>query len=80
MSWFLPAIVLAAVDLLALVAIVLRAVALVRRFGVLASAYQRQLAAESALLEHRRAELLAELARRGGRTQQHGWRRSQRHT
>ena len=68
MSPYPVAIVIAAVALLALAALVARAVALVRRFGVLVAAYRRQLAAESALLEHRRAALAAELARRRGRT------------
>jgi hypothetical protein len=67
-SWYVPAIVLAAADLVALIALTARAVTLSRRFRVLAGAYRRHLAAESALLEHRRAELLAELARRRGRT------------
>lgn len=67
-SPYLVAIVIAAVALLALVVLVVWAVALVRRFGVLVAAYRRQLAAESALLEHRGAALAAELARRRGRT------------
>ena len=69
MSSYLPAIVVAAVALLALILLVARAVVLMRRFSVLASAYRRQLAAESAMLEHRRASLLADLAsrRRGTR-------------
>jgi hypothetical protein len=58
------AVVVAAAGLLGLVLVVARAVVLVRRFGVLATAYRRQLAAEAALLEHRRTGLLAELARR----------------
>jgi hypothetical protein len=61
---YLLAVIVAAVGLLGLVLIVLRAVVLVRRFGVLASAYRRTVAAEAALLEHRRAGLLAEIARR----------------
>jgi len=66
--YLVAAIVLAGLALLALVLLTIRAVALVRQFAVLASAYRRQLAAESAMLEHRRADLMAELASRGGRT------------
>lgn len=68
MSPYLTAVVIAGLALLVLLLLVVRAVALVRRFGELANAYRRQLAAESARLEHRRAELQAELASRRGRT------------
>ncbi len=67
MSSYLPAIVIAVVALLGLALLAVRTVVLVRRFATLARAYQRQLAAESAALEHRRMELMAELARRTGR-------------
>lgn len=67
MSPYVLAIVIAGLALLALALIVARAVHLTRRFAALAGAYRRQLAAESAMIEHRRAELLAELARRKGR-------------
>ena len=77
MSSYLPAIVIAVLALLALGLLVVRTVATARRFGVLARAYQRQLAAESAMLEHRRAELLAELSSRRGRTRR-GARRTMR--
>jgi hypothetical protein len=63
-SPYLPALVIAAVALLALALLVVRAFALGRRFGVLAAAYRRHLAAESERLRRRRAELVAELAGR----------------
>jgi len=61
---YLLAAVIAGLALVALALLVARAVALARRFVALVHAYRRQLAAESARLEHRRAELIAELARR----------------
>jgi hypothetical protein len=73
-SPYLPALVVAAAALIMLVALVVRAVVLVRRFATLASAYRRQLTAESALLEQRRSGLLAELARHGTRHNGRGWR------
>jgi Tfp pilus assembly protein PilX len=70
MSSYLPAIVIAVVALLALALLVTRTVVTVRRFTTLYRAYQRQLAAESALLAHRQAGLRTELAHRGARARQ----------
>jgi hypothetical protein len=67
-SGYWVATLVAAIALLALLGLGVWAYRLVRRFRVLAVAYRRQLAAESARLGHRRTELLIELARRSGRT------------
>lgn len=64
MTPYLLAVIVAALGLLVLVLVVARALVLVRRFGVLAAAYRRQVAAESALLQRRRVGLLGEIARR----------------
>jgi len=70
-SPYLAAIVIAAVALLAAGLMVLRAVVLARRFSALAMAHCHQFVVQSAAVAHRRAELAAELARRGGRVR-HG--------
>ena len=68
MSEYLPAIVVAAAALFALALLAARAVGRARRLGNLARAYQRQLAAESALLAHRTGSVRSELARHARRT------------
>ena len=68
MSFYWLAVGVAGVALVVLGVLGRWAFALFRRFRVLAVAYRRHLSAESALLRHRRGDLVAELARRRGRT------------
>lgn len=67
MSSYWAAVLVAAVAVVALAVLAAWTVVLVRRFRVLAVAYRRHLAAESARLRHRQEDLLAGLARRRGR-------------
>ena len=68
MSSYLWAIVTASVALVVLIVFLLRAAMTARRFGGLAMAYRREVAAQAELLNSRKASLLAELASRWRRT------------
>lgn len=64
---FVLALGIAAVALVALLALVLRAVVVVRRFRAFAALSQRLLADDSAVLQQRQAALTSEINRRRGR-------------
>jgi hypothetical protein len=71
MTPYLAAAATAGVALVSLLLVVRRAAWSVRRTTTLFGAYRRQLTAESALLAHRRATLVADLGRRAGRVWRH---------